>query len=120
MNEYADYFKSAVKESANKRYENALLAQIRAEGLATPEREYKFHETRKWRFDFAFPNVRLAVEVEGGTWAGGRHTRGYGFEADCIKYNEAALAGWRVIRATPKMVTDLRAIEFIKRALSHG
>jgi very-short-patch-repair endonuclease len=120
MNPYEAYYRSAVKESGNRRYEDHLLAQIKQTGLKIPEREFKFHDTRKWRFDFAFVESKVAVEVEGGIWSAGRHTRGAGFEGDCEKYNEAALAGWRVIRVSPKMVMDLRAIEFIKRALFHG
>ena len=66
--------------------------------------EYKFHPTRKWRFDFANIEKHIAVEVEGGVWIRGRHTRGQGYIADMEKYNEAALLGWRVIRATPQQV----------------
>lgn len=119
MNEYEEYFKSVAKVSKSKLHENNLLAQIQASNLPAPTREHKFHATRKWRFDFAFPELRVAVEVEGGTWINGRHNRGLGFEADCCKYNEAAIAGWRIIRVTPKMIFDLRAIEFIKRMLKH-
>ncbi|MCB5206098.1 hypothetical protein [Methylovorus mays] len=55
--------------------------------------EHVFHPTREWRFDFARPDIKLAIEVEGGTLSGGRHTRGAGYEADCYKYNEAARLG---------------------------
>lgn len=74
------------------------------------QREYKFHPTRRWRFDFAIPDHMVAIEVEGGTWANGRHTRGSGFEKDCEKYNAATLDGWRVFRFTTGMVQDGRAI----------
>jgi very-short-patch-repair endonuclease len=94
--------------------EAALLLHIRALELPRPEREYKFHHSRRWRFDFAWPGLRLVVEVEGGTWARGRHTRGAGFERDCEKYNAAALLGWRVLRFTTTMVEDGRAIETLK------
>jgi len=82
------------------------------------EEEYRFHETRRWRFDFAWPEIKLAAEVEGGTWAGGRHVRGKGFESDCEKYNEAALLGWTVLRFTASMVDDGMAVGFLERALS--
>ncbi len=97
--------------------EQALLFQIRAYGLPEPEQEYKFHPDRKWRFDFAFVSERLAVEVEGATWANGRHTRGDGFENDCRKYAEAAILGWRVIRVTGGMVESGEAVQLIERAL---
>lgn len=69
-----------------------------------PEREYRFHPTRKWRFDFAYVAEKIAIECEGGTWQGGRHTRGEGFERDCEKYNTAAVLGWRVLRFTAGML----------------
>jgi very-short-patch-repair endonuclease len=91
-----------------------ILAMI---GVRTPRTEYRFHETRRWRFDLAWPAERVAVEIEGGRWVGGRHTRGAGFEADMEKYNEAALLGWTVIRVTPGMVRDGRALAYVERAL---
>ena len=60
----------------------------------------------------------VAVEVEGGTWVGGRHTTGKGFESDCVKYNLAAIDGWLVIRVTAAMIADGRAIEFVQQALA--
>ncbi len=80
-----------------------------------PVTEYTFHDTRKWRFDFAFPSVRIAIECEGGTWSDGRHTRGQGFEDDCIKYNEAACLGWIVIRMTSGMI-ERGDLEFYLRS----
>ena len=83
-------------------------------------REYRFAPPRRWRFDFAAIEMgrNLAVEVEGGSFVAGRHSRGAGFEKDAEKYNEAALLGWTVLRVTPKMVDDGRAIALIKRALA--
>ena len=59
---------------------------------------------RQWRFDFAHLPSRVAIELDGGTWAGGRHTRGAGFERDCEKLNTAAQLGWRIFRLTPQML----------------
>lgn len=70
------------------------------------EHNYKFHEVRRWAFDFAWPRANLAVEIEGGAFNGGRHTRGVGFTEDCVKYNAAAVKGWRVLRFTPQMLKD--------------
>jgi very-short-patch-repair endonuclease len=80
--------------------------------------EYKFHPIRRWRFDFAWPDLHVALEVEGGTWQKGRHTSGVGFEKDCEKYNEAACLGWTVLRVTANMVADGTALEFVRRALA--
>jgi very-short-patch-repair endonuclease len=98
--------------------EFALL--LRAHGLPKPQREYRFCPRRKWRFDFAWPRCRVAVEIEGGIWAHGRHTRGKGYEADLEKYNAAALGGWRVLRFTPAMVQNGVAMAALKPALNHG
>lgn len=60
--------------------------------------EYRFHPTRRWRFDFAYWPAKVAIEIEGGVYSRGRHTRGSGFVADCEKYNAAAELGWTVLR----------------------
>lgn len=75
-----------------------------ARGYPAPVTEHRFASPRRWRFDFAWPEQMVAVELEGGVWTGGRHTRGAGFEADCEKYNEAFALGWRVFRLTGKML----------------
>ena len=104
----------AASIKAESKLELLLALQI-AQSPIVPEpvREYRFHPVRKWRVDFAFPDRTppLAVEVEGGTWRGnGRHSRGAGFEADCLKYNALSLAGWVLLRFTSSMVHDGRAI----------
>lgn len=98
--------------------EETLRIQIVLAGLPEGEAEVRVKRGRRWRFDRAWPERKVAVEVEGGVWSGGRHTRGSGFEADCIKYSEAALLGWRVIRVTGGMVVDGRALALIARALA--
>ena len=98
--------------------EEMLLLDMKRLKMPIPEREWRFHPTRRWRFDFAWPGDKVAAEVEGATWANGRHNRGSGFEADCIKYGEAAIMGWRVIRVTKTMIEDGRAVDLIERALA--
>ena len=78
-------------------------------------REVKFHSRRKWRFDFVIIGLnKVAVEVEGGVWSGGRHTRGRGYIGDMEKYNEAALTGWRVLRY-PESDISTRVIADLER-----
>lgn len=99
--------------------EEALAGQLRMlRTVPTPLRQHRFHATRRWTFDFAWLPQRIAVEVDGGTWSGGRHVTGSGFEGDAEKVCEAAIAGWRVLRVTRAMIEDLRAVGFIERALS--
>ncbi|WP_320980025.1 hypothetical protein [Bacteroides sp.] len=80
-------------------------------------KEYKFHPTRKWRFDYAIPEHKIALEVEGGIWTGGRHTRAQGFLGDIEKYNTATLMGWRVFRTTPDELYRTATINLIKNAI---
>ena len=93
--------------------EETLAMQIRTVGLPAPDREFRFAPPRKWRFDFAWPTYKLAVEVEGGVGNGGRHTRLAGFEDDCEKYNAAALDGWAVLRFTTRQVIKGQALAVI-------
>jgi hypothetical protein len=60
--------------------------------------EYKFHETRMWRFDIAIPSIKVAIEYEGIMSRKSRHTTVTGYTKDCEKYNAATIAGWRVLR----------------------
>lgn len=83
-----------------------------------PIPEYRFHPERRWRFDFAWPDHLVALEVEGGVWSGGRHTRPRGFLADIEKYNAATTLGWRVLRTTPEALYSTRTLGLIKQALN--
>ena len=95
--------------------EQSLALQMMNASLPEPEREYPTGHG-KCRVDFAWPELMLAVEVEGGTWANGRHSRGAGYARDCDKYNAAQLAGWMVIRVTSDMVRSRKAIDVIRSA----
>lgn len=75
--------------------------------------EHQFQHGRRWRFDFAHPQTRTAIEIEGGQWSGGRHTRGSGFGKDCEKYNAAALEGWTVFRLTGSMIRSDNLVPII-------
>lgn len=80
-------------------------------------REFRFYEKRKWRFDFAIVEKMIAIEIEGGVWTNGRHTRGKGFTNDCEKYNMATELGWKVFRYTSDQINNGSAIEQITRVL---
>lgn len=82
------------------------------------ETEYSFSPARKWRADFAWPEKKVLLEIEGGIYASGAHTRGKGFEEDCEKYNNAVLLGWRVIRVTGNQVKSGAALVWIESLLS--
>lgn len=74
------------------------------EHIPTPQREYQFHPTRQWRFDFAWVDHKFAVEIEGLTYGGGRHQRLHGFLGDAEKYESAMLLGWTVFRVPGQWV----------------
>jgi len=87
--------------------EGFMLTQLKAAGYSEGmEMGHRFEKGRKWRFDFAWPEQMVALEVEGGIWAGGRHTTGKGFTNDCEKYNHATCMGWKVLRVTADWIVD--------------
>lgn len=92
-----------------------LVTLCRDAGLPEPIPEYKFHHARKWRADYCWPIYKIIVEIEGGIWTKGRHTRGSGYLADMEKYNAAALLGFAVLRYAPDQleqncIADLRVM----------
>lgn len=62
--------------------------------------ELRFDQDRKWRFDWAIPALKIAIEYEGLNSEKSRHTTKRGFTADTDKYNRAQVLGWKVIRVT--------------------
>jgi very-short-patch-repair endonuclease len=78
------------------------------------ESEYRFYSPRRWKADFANPELKIIVEIEGGAFSYGRHVRGVGFLNDIEKYNAATLLGWKVLRYTPQqtgtMMNDVRTL----------
>lgn len=107
--------------------EETMALHIRAHKLPDPEREYKFHPTRKWLFDFCWPDKKVACEVDGGTrgfWNKktgvlmfGDHATGQGVDDDNEKRNTAQLMGWMVLRVTTKQVQSGEAVQWVKQAL---
>ena len=84
-------------------------------GFPEPVREHRFTFGRLWRFDYAWVGPKIAIEVEGGAFTQGRHTRGKGFIADMEKYNAAALDGWRVFRFTPQQIQRAECVPILQR-----
>ena len=86
--------------------EGKFLHRWRDAGGIEPVRQHHIVPGRKWAWDFAFLDRRIAIEIQGGTWTGGRHTRGKGYESDCRKGNAAILQRWRILHLTTDMVMD--------------
>lgn len=110
--------------------EDQLMQQIADAGLPMPVTQFKLVSERLWTkhrpprltawwFDLCWPRYRLMVEVDGATWARGRHTRGAGYESDCEKAGEAAERDWTVLRFTGEMVKDGRAVARVRRIIEH-
>jgi hypothetical protein len=99
--------------------DRVFIALCESEGLPTPQPEFKFHATRKWRIDWFFESgeKKVALEVEGGVWIGGRHTRGKGFIGDMEKYNALTVQGIALIRIQPKDLLCIRTLHLIRQTL---
>jgi hypothetical protein len=110
--------------ATNRLHHNAVspdplfLALVRRAQLPTPTPEYLFHPVRKWRIDWAWPDYRVGLEVDGGIWHNGRHTRGAGWLKDSEKLNCAAALGWRMLRVTPAQLHDLTTITLVADCLA--
>jgi very-short-patch-repair endonuclease len=85
-------------------------------GIPAPVREYKFWPGRRFRFDYAWLAEKIAVEIEGGNFIHGRHSRGAGMRSDIEKYNEATMLGWKVYRFLPEQLKKGSAQTFMQRA----
>ncbi len=93
--EYKSLLKKVTVSKLEEEFLNTLIELNLKDSFKT---EYLFHPTRKWRFDFANPTNKIAVEIDGGAWVGGRHNTGSGFIADMEKLNAATCLGWKVLR----------------------
>lgn len=84
-------------------------------------RELQFDAVRKWRFDYALPDYKVAVEIDGGVWldGGGRHNRASGWVKDQEKLNAAAAQGWRVLHFTPQQQYSRYVLDTIKAAMNY-
>lgn len=80
-------------------------------------KEFRFHPDRKWQADFRIDDMPILVEVEGGVFSNGRHTRGEGYTKDCEKYSAAAVNGWFVIRGTTAQIKAGLVIQWIEKLI---
>ena len=80
--------------------------------------EHRFHPVRKWRFDYAFPEIKLAIEINGGAFINGRHNRSTGAINDWLKLNAAQRLGWCVLQYTPSNFDYTEVLQIIEERKS--
>lgn len=112
-----DLPKPKSKESYNKR---VVKVYFEEQGLPTPVFEYRFHDKRKWRIDVAWPDHRLGLEVQGGIFVQGRHSRGASLLKEWEKLNTGSAMGWRWFFCQPKDVCTQEVVNYIKEAIDES
>ena len=98
---------------------SVFIAACEAAGLPTPLPEHRFDAKRKWRVDWAFVRgeVKVALEIQGGLFSGGRHVRGAALLREYEKLNALAAHGYRVVFCTPQQFKTGEAIALVERAI---
>lgn len=115
------------------KYDKDIVVKWFAEHGIRAIPEYKFHPDRKWRFDFVFvddsgygvitdeteaiQSTKLALEVQGGLFTNGRHTRGAALMKEHEKLNTAAMRGWKVMYTIPQNLCMQETVEMVREAL---
>ena len=104
---------SVKKERVQSVGEATLAMHLKAKNIQF-EQEFLFHPTRKWRADFHIVGQKLLIEVEGGIWSNGRHTRAKGYLDDMEKYNAVQVSGYRLLRFSTEQVKSGLAVRKIE------
>lgn len=97
--------------------ELTLANRLNRAGLPPGVPQFRFVDGRQFRFDRAWPDRMVAVEVQGGIWSQNGHGRGSIIARDCAKLSLAAALGWRVLPLTKEMIEDGQAVDLIAQAL---
>ena len=107
---------SVKKERVQSVGEATLAMHLKAKNIEF-QTEFEFHPTRKWRADFHIIGHELLIEVEGGIWSNGRHTRGKGYLDDMEKYNAVQELGYRLLRFSTEQVKSGLAVRKIEEMI---
>jgi len=109
-------------KAKREQFERLFAHQCAAVGIAAPIPQYQFARElgRLWAADFAWPDLKLLVEIEGGIHkrGGGAHSRPMGILRDMEKSNHAVLLGWRVLRFSTDQVRSGDALRFLERVMA--
>ena len=115
-----DEYKTRTARKAKPRvdYKAKFERDIALLGFPAPVREVLFAHPRRWRFEWAYPDHKIAIEYQGGNYHGkGAHNSITGLQRDYEKFTEAALRGWTLILIDAKSVTTGQAVQWLERAL---
>ena len=96
--------KSIIPKSIGK-YKLHIISVLEASGL-NYESEFIFSNERKFRFDWAVPQLCIAIEYEGIFSEKSGHTTLSGYKKDVEKYNLATKLGWKILRYTADNYLD--------------
>lgn len=101
------------------KWQDAYALQIKQAGLPEPVPEWQAIEGRKFRWDFAWPECGILVEIQGGIWSRGKsgHSTGAGINRDCMKGNLANIQGFCCLSFTSDMIRDGTALEQTREVL---
>ena len=94
----------ASKKTLKTKGNDSFILTCKSLGMDAPTPEYRFVEDRRWRIDYAWVDIMLAVEIEGAVFTGGRHVRGIGYAKDMEKYNRMSIEGWLLLRYMPAKI----------------
>lgn len=98
---------------------DSFIRLIRQELEAEVWPEFFFLTDREYRFDYAIPDYKIAIEQEGGVWAKGNsgHSSGKGIMRDMDKSSLANVNGWILIRRTPDQLLTNETLDLIRKAI---
>lgn len=96
--------------------EMRVIRQLLAAGLPDPVRQHEIHHHGQFvaRVDLAYPDDRLAIELDGFRWHAGRGP----FRSDRLRRNRIEAAGWRLLETAPEDIAVLvgDAASILRRA----
>lgn len=107
--------KQSLKTNNTAKNESLFFALLISQGLPLPEKEVKMIDGRRYRIDYAWPDLRLGVEIQGGVYTRGAHGSITGILQGYKKSNDAALYGWTLLYFTPAEMKSLTTINHIKK-----
>jgi len=105
------------KDKRHNNGEEAFLFWCKALKLPIPARNLRFHPIRKFEIDFAWPEQKIGVEINGAVFSGGGHARPLGIIRDYQKSNLLVQSGWRVLRFIPSEIISGKAMREVQDLL---